>query len=161
LRNYIPVLARRSYCFLKNLETLKAVVSIFIDAYNRFGDAKFQFRQAHHTGYEACYGCVNLKIITVLNTDCEIYSDKYTLFGNATVIGYDNSTAYNYAVRYKLKFIDIETNEILIDSYEEIGEWNDNIDHTLKDGILTLFGNGEMSSRGGELVSMLFLTLKI
>jgi IS1 family transposase len=50
LRHYIPVLARRSRCFSRKLETLKAVVSVFVDAYNRFGDAKFQFRQSHHTG---------------------------------------------------------------------------------------------------------------
>jgi hypothetical protein len=35
--------------FSRKLETLKAVVSVFVDAYNRFGDAKFLFRQSHHT----------------------------------------------------------------------------------------------------------------
>jgi IS1 family transposase len=50
LRHYIPVIARRSRCFSRKLETLKAVISVFVDAYNRFGDAKFQFRQSHHTG---------------------------------------------------------------------------------------------------------------
>ena len=32
LRHYIPILARRSRCFPRSLETLKAVVSVFVDA---------------------------------------------------------------------------------------------------------------------------------
>ena len=46
LRHYIPVLARRSRCFPRKLDTLKAVVSVFVDAFNRFGDAKFKLRQS-------------------------------------------------------------------------------------------------------------------
>ena len=45
LRHYIPVLARRSRCFPRSLETLKAVVAVFVDAYNQFGLAKFRYRQ--------------------------------------------------------------------------------------------------------------------
>ena len=45
LRHYIPVLARRSRCFSRSLETLKAVVAVFVDAYNKFGLAKFKYRQ--------------------------------------------------------------------------------------------------------------------
>jgi IS1 family transposase len=44
LRHYIPVLARRSRCFCRNLETLDAVVSVFVDAYNKFGEAKLKCR---------------------------------------------------------------------------------------------------------------------
>jgi len=45
LRHYIPILARRSRCFPRKLETLQAVVEVFADAYNRFGVAKMKFRQ--------------------------------------------------------------------------------------------------------------------
>ena len=45
LRHYIPVLARRSRCFPRKLETLKAVVAVFVCAYNKFGAAKMKFRQ--------------------------------------------------------------------------------------------------------------------
>jgi hypothetical protein len=45
LRHYIPVLARRSRCFARNLETLRAVIDVFVDAYNRFGVAKMNFRR--------------------------------------------------------------------------------------------------------------------
>ena len=45
LRHYIPILARRSRCFPRKLETLQAVVEVFVDAYNRFGAAKMKFRQ--------------------------------------------------------------------------------------------------------------------
>ena len=50
LRHYIPVLARRSRCFSRSLETLRAVVSVFVDAYNRFGVAKYHFRQTRPSG---------------------------------------------------------------------------------------------------------------
>ena len=45
LRHYIPILRRRSRCFPRSLETLRTVVEVFVDAYNRFGVAKMVFRQ--------------------------------------------------------------------------------------------------------------------
>lgn len=50
LRHYIPILARRSRCFARTLETLQAVVEVFVDAYNRFGAAKHRHRQLRPTG---------------------------------------------------------------------------------------------------------------
>ena len=50
LRHYIPILARRSRCFARKLETLRAVMEVFVDAYNRFGEAKHNFRQSRQTG---------------------------------------------------------------------------------------------------------------
>ncbi len=44
LRHYIPGLARRSRCFYRKIETLNAVVSVFVDAYNKFGEAKLKMR---------------------------------------------------------------------------------------------------------------------
>jgi len=44
LRHYIPVLARRSRCFCRSAETLRAVVEVFVDAYNAFGMAKLKRR---------------------------------------------------------------------------------------------------------------------
>ena len=45
LRHYIPILARRSRCFARKLETLHAVIEVFAEAYNKFGVAKMKFRQ--------------------------------------------------------------------------------------------------------------------
>jgi IS1 family transposase len=45
LRHYIPILARRSRCFARKLDTMRTVVSVFVDAYNRFGKAKAHFRK--------------------------------------------------------------------------------------------------------------------
>jgi IS1 family transposase len=45
LRHYIPILRRRSRCFPRKLETLKAVLEVFAEAYNAFGIAKMNFRQ--------------------------------------------------------------------------------------------------------------------
>ncbi len=49
LRHDIPVLARRSRCFARKIETLYAVVAVFIDAYNRFGLAKYKYCQRKKT----------------------------------------------------------------------------------------------------------------
>ncbi len=45
LRHYIPLLRRRSRCFPRSIETLRAVLELFIQAYNAFGLAKMKFRQ--------------------------------------------------------------------------------------------------------------------
>ena len=50
LRHYIPILARRRRCFARKLETLYAVVAVFVDAYNRFGMAKYKYRMKRSTG---------------------------------------------------------------------------------------------------------------
>ena len=44
LRHYIPVLARQSRCFCRKLETLQTVIEVFVDAYNKFGEAKLRNR---------------------------------------------------------------------------------------------------------------------
>lgn len=58
LRHYIPLLARRSRCFPRSLETLKAVLSVFTDAYNRFHLAVFNFR-LHSSNREFPLGLVD------------------------------------------------------------------------------------------------------
>jgi len=45
LRHYIPGLRRRSRCFYRSLETLMAVLSIFANAYNKYGEAKYKYRE--------------------------------------------------------------------------------------------------------------------
>ncbi len=49
LRHYIPILARRSRCFPRKLETLIAVIDVFVDAYNQFGLAKMNFRRKRNS----------------------------------------------------------------------------------------------------------------
>lgn len=50
LRHYIPILARKSRCFARKIETLYAVVFVFVEAYNRFGLAKYKYRQRKPNG---------------------------------------------------------------------------------------------------------------
>ena len=51
IRHYIAGLRRRSRCFFRKIETLEAVLGIFVYAYNKFGEAKFQYRLRHpHCG---------------------------------------------------------------------------------------------------------------
>ena len=45
LRHYIAGLRRKSRCFFRKLETLKAVLYLFINAYNKFGEAKRVYRE--------------------------------------------------------------------------------------------------------------------
>ena len=44
LRHYIPIFARRSRCFARRLETAEAVIAVFADAFNKFGEAKLKYR---------------------------------------------------------------------------------------------------------------------
>jgi len=44
-RRYIPTLTRRSRCFPRRLETLRAVAKLLVTAYSAFGMAKIKFRQ--------------------------------------------------------------------------------------------------------------------
>lgn len=41
-RHYLPGLARRNRCFYRKKETLIAVLTIFYDAYNKYGEAKLE-----------------------------------------------------------------------------------------------------------------------
>ena len=50
LRHYIPTLARRSRCFPRKVENLRAVVAVFVAAYNRFGIQKARWRSKHLCG---------------------------------------------------------------------------------------------------------------
>jgi IS1 family transposase len=59
LRHYIPILARRSRCFARTLETFRAVIDVFVDAYNRFGYAKFRYRQFHGNKRDVPFAFVN------------------------------------------------------------------------------------------------------
>jgi len=58
LRHYIPILARRSRCFARTLETLRSVVNVFVEAYNKFGAAKSKWRQIH-SSKELPFGIVD------------------------------------------------------------------------------------------------------
>ena len=40
LRHYIPALRRRSKCFFRSIETMKAVIKIFLHAFNAFASYK-------------------------------------------------------------------------------------------------------------------------
>ena len=47
IRHYIAGLQRKSRCFFRKAETLEAVLSIFIYAFNRFGAVKQEYRKRH------------------------------------------------------------------------------------------------------------------
>ena len=43
LRHQIPGLKRKSRCFYRSKTTLQAVLSVFINAYNKYNDAKLNY----------------------------------------------------------------------------------------------------------------------
>lgn len=47
IRHYIAGLKRKNRCFFRSLETLHAVLTLFVDAYNRFGEAKRLYKERH------------------------------------------------------------------------------------------------------------------
>jgi len=47
LRCYIAALQRKSRCFFRSSETMKAVLWVLINAYNKFGDWKRNYREKH------------------------------------------------------------------------------------------------------------------
>jgi IS1 family transposase len=47
IRHYVAGLARRSRCFFRSLRTLRAVLWLFVNAYNRFGEWKMKYRLRH------------------------------------------------------------------------------------------------------------------
>ena len=47
IRHYIAGLQRRSRCFFRKVETLLAVLRIFVYTYNKFGEAKMEYRRKH------------------------------------------------------------------------------------------------------------------
>ena len=55
LRHYIPGVARRSRCFYRRLDSLLAVMKVFVAAYNRFGDykSKHQVLATHNPASES------------------------------------------------------------------------------------------------------------
>jgi hypothetical protein len=44
LRHYIKPLQRRIRCFCRKIETLRAVIAIFVNAYNKFSEYKDKYR---------------------------------------------------------------------------------------------------------------------
>ena len=52
LRHYIPGLRRRSKIFYRTLETLRAVIAVFADAYNKFGDYKLSRKRIYKSVFD-------------------------------------------------------------------------------------------------------------
>jgi len=55
LRRYLAVLHRKSKCFVRKSDTLKAILSIFINAYNKYNEEKMEWHK-YHKDYKGDYG---------------------------------------------------------------------------------------------------------
>ena len=91
-------------------------------------------------GDYAFMDCISLTSITINNPECEICDDEYTIDSNATIYGYEGSTAQAYAEKYGREFVAIEETEIIAS-----GECGENLTWTLdSEGTLTIAGTGDM-----------------
>lgn len=115
----------------------------------------------------AFLGCPYLESVTIHNKKCEIYDARSTFCNeyyedrnyiyndetdeyeieyyyyncnySGTICGYNDSTAKKYAFNYGLLFKDIETGEIT-----QTGKCGENLVYSIKNGIITISGEGEM-----------------
>lgn len=62
IRHYIAGLQRKSRCFFRKIESLKAVLWLFINAYNKFGEWKM-LHKLRHPNYGRDYRCSHLQFI--------------------------------------------------------------------------------------------------
>lgn len=81
-------------------------------------------------GDRAFYGCTNLSDITINNAGCAIYDSPFTIYSGAKMHVAENSTAYNYAIKYERSF-DYETSSATL-----IGDVNASGGYDLQDVIL-------------------------
>lgn len=59
-------------------------------------------------GNYAFHTCNNLKNITIKNKSCTIWGDGDTISSTATIYGYKDSTAQDYARKYNRKFVELK-----------------------------------------------------
>ena len=52
--------------------------------------------------------CPELTSVTILNKDCDIFDESYTISENAVIYGYTNSTAQAYAEKYNREFVSLD-----------------------------------------------------
>ena len=57
--------------------------------------------------YRSFYNCTNLESLTILNPECVIYDDPNTIYANAMIYGFNNSTAKDYAEKYSRNFVSL------------------------------------------------------
>lgn len=79
------------------------------------------------------YGCENLVSATILNPECEIYYEDYTINNTATIYGYNNSTAQEYADYYERNYISLEDD---LENKHELGDTDNDGKITVKDATL-------------------------
>ncbi len=102
--------------------------------------------------------CDTLDSLTFLNPDCEI-KDSNSIPKETTIIGYDNSTAQEYAEKYNREFISLgEFEKTVVKS----GECGENATFTLYDnGEMVVSGTGAADSEGCSISSSYWRVKKV
>ena len=115
-------------CYLQENDAVSIPKSVTMIGESAFGDANSRAR------------------ITILNSETVIY-DEARLFGNATVIGYQNSTAEQYAHKNQQIFLCMERDgKIKSQNNIVTGKCGKNVTYTLDKvtGVITISGSGDM-----------------
>ncbi|MCM1507891.1 MAG: leucine-rich repeat protein [Ruminococcus flavefaciens] len=72
------------------------------------------FDSVTYIEFDAFENCSNLESITIENPKCKIYNSESTISETATIYGYKNSTAQEYAEKYSRNFVEINDSEIVL-----------------------------------------------
>lgn len=80
-------------------------------------------------GERAFSNCTGMKDLSILNPDCVIYDNQYTISENAVIHGHPGSTAEEYATKYNRKFVALDSN-----NYEVF----ENFTYEVVDGAVTI-----------------------
>lgn len=89
--------------------------------------------------------CESLTSIKILNPNCFIEDDSYTISDSAAIYGYADSTAQAYAKKYNRRFVLLEESEQPTEILS--GKCGENVTFVLdSDGVLTISGTGNMEN---------------
>ena len=127
-------------CAFSNCKSLKSVN--ISDGVTTIGNQAFWYckslesviipESTENISLYAFHGCTNLKEITILNPKCNICQRKDTFNENATIYGYENSTAQEYAEKFDYKFVPLGK----VPEYIPTGDLNGDGEFNVADAVL-------------------------
>lgn len=84
-------------------------------------------------------GCEQLSMVTVLNPECDIYTDGWIIRIPTILAGYSGSTAQTYAESRGIAFMNLDTGEIT-----QKGICGETASYEIVEGVLIISGTGEI-----------------
>ena len=130
-----------AFCNCSDLTSVSIPESVTSVGYSTFADC-FSLasivipESVTSVGQYAFAGCTGLASIIILNPDCAIYDDTYTIFDSTKIYGFSGSTAQDYAEKYNRSY----------NNLVDFGSCGENAKWMLgDDGRLIIYGSGFMT----------------